>query len=76
MDISCMQASLLACKKETNKISLKENLQLKMHNTICSGCKNFAAQSSFIVRNAKFASEYNEAVLSAQKKQAIKEMMI
>lgn len=47
-----------------------------MHNTICKGCKNFTAQSLFIGRNAKFASDYNDAVLSTQKKQAIKEMMI
>ena len=71
-----MQATLLACKKEANKISIKENLKLRLHNTICNGCKNFAAQSFFIGNNAKFASEYNDAVLSTQKKQAIKEMLV
>ena len=76
MNISCTQATLLACKKETNKITLKETLQLKLHNTICSGCKNFAAQYSFIGQNAKNAAQYNTDVLSPKKKQAIKEMMI
>ena len=71
-----MQATLLACKKEAQKISVMQSLQLKMHNTICNGCKNFAAQSTFIGRNAKYSAQYSDAVLSVQKKQEIKEKML
>ena len=67
---------MLSCKKEQQKISFVENMQLKMHHAICNGCKNFAAQSAFINRNAKYAAQYSDAVLSVQKKQAIKEKMI
>ena len=71
-----MQATLLSCKKDSRNISLLQNLQLKKHYSICSGCKLFAAQSSFISANAKYASQFSDADLSAKKIQAIKEKMI
>jgi hypothetical protein len=71
-----MQATLLTCKKESEKITFLQSIKLKMHYSICTGCKNFAAQSTFICNNAKYAAEYSDAVLAPQKKQEIKEKMV
>ena len=46
--ISCRQSTEWVIKKEHGKLSVKENLQLLSHLSICSICKLFAQQSKLI----------------------------
>ena len=52
--LSCEQASLLMIKKEENKMSQTEKVQLWFHNTICGLCKEFEGQNNFINTNLEF----------------------
>ena len=46
--ISCKKATLLVEKKEQDKISFKESVQLKIHLWICKACKIYEKQSKVI----------------------------
>jgi hypothetical protein len=52
--LSCEQASLLVIKKEENKMSQIEKVQLWVHSSICGLCKEFDGQNNFINHNLEF----------------------
>ncbi len=52
--LSCEQASLLVIKKEENKMSQIEKVQLWFHSSICGLCKEFDEQNEFINKNLEF----------------------
>ncbi len=74
-ELSCKQATFLASKKEAGKTSFFENLKLKLHYKICTGCKLFDEQTTLIGKNAKHTHKYTDSEMSAEKKQKIKELM-
>jgi hypothetical protein len=47
---NCLKATFLIEKKQTGKISLREQLELKIHLAGCSVCKTFERQSILINR--------------------------
>ena len=72
LNITCKKATLLISKKEEHKLSWLEKWQLRGHLTICSLCRKFEQQSSFIGRSAKILHEYIHAPLSPEAKEKIK----
>ena len=46
--LSCRTATALMEKKHREKISLLENIQLAMHVTLCSACRNYQKQSALL----------------------------
>ncbi|MBK7570787.1 MAG: hypothetical protein IPI10_03875 [Bacteroidetes bacterium] len=46
--LSCKKASELIDKKSVVKLSLKENVMLKMHTSMCDGCKAYQKQSKIL----------------------------
>lgn len=75
LSISCKKATFLASKKEAGKISMADKIKLKLHYTICDGCKLFAKQSSFIVENSKQLHLHHNESLSNEKKEKMKKIM-
>lgn len=76
---NCKQATMLALKKEENKISLFERTKLAYHLHYCDPCKKFIKQSAIINEAGK---EINDAffnnppyVLEEEKIQKIKEQL-
>lgn len=49
--MSCQQATRLMSESRERPLTQKEKLSLQMHLMICSGCRRFDKQMSFI-RNA------------------------
>ncbi len=70
--ISCKKATYLISKKEEQKISFVEKLQLKLHLLACIFCRLFEQQSKVIGANAGHAHQHHHATLS----DASKEKMI
>ena len=48
MMLSCKKATQLVEKKWVVKLTLQENLQLKLHTTMCSACKEYQKKSRII----------------------------
>jgi hypothetical protein len=46
--LNCHKATRLISESQDRELSLKENMTLKMHTGICSGCRNFGKQINFI----------------------------
>ena len=46
--LSCKKAAELIDKKSVTSLTLKEKLQLQMHNAICDGCLAYEKQSKLI----------------------------
>ncbi len=46
--ISCQEATRLMSEAKDRPLGTKEKLALKMHLTICTGCRNFDKQINFI----------------------------
>ena len=76
MSITCEQATFLASKKEEHKTGFIENMQLKIHHSICDGCKLFAQQSGYIGDNAKRAAEFSDENLPEEKIEKIKKILV
>jgi len=54
---SCKQASELTCKAQDQSLSLREKLSLRMHLIMCTMCRRYAKQISFIRRATQRLSE-------------------
>ena len=50
MMLSCKKATELIEKQWVVRLSMQENIQLKMHTTMCSACKEYQKQSEIIER--------------------------
>ncbi len=48
MMFSCVKATELMELKEEAPLSFIQNMQLKMHVALCSGCRNYMKQSALI----------------------------
>lgn len=46
--LSCKKASALIDKKSVTKLSLKENVMLKMHTSMCDFCTEYQKQSKVL----------------------------
>lgn len=46
--MSCQEATRLMSEAKDRPLGTKEKLALKMHLTICTGCRNFDKQINFI----------------------------
>jgi len=51
--ITCKEATFLISKKQQDKLSLGEQLKLKMHLLMCKYCQRFLNQVSFITKGIK-----------------------
>lgn len=75
LEVSCKKATFLASKNEENKVSLIDRIKLKLHYKICDSCRLFDKQSLFIGKNAAHIHQHTNAVLRAEKKKEIKELI-
>jgi hypothetical protein len=46
--MNCKKATRLVSESQERKLSFTENMPLKFHLLICSGCKNFSQQVPFL----------------------------
>ena len=46
--LSCRKASELIDKKSVVRLSLRENIQLHLHTSMCAGCKAYQKQSKVL----------------------------
>ena len=51
--LACKQATQLASAALDRKLSLSEQFQLRLHLTICNGCRNFTRQIDLIRQISK-----------------------
>lgn len=45
---SCQTASALIDKKSVMKLTLRENMMLRIHTSVCDACKNYEKQSRLL----------------------------
>lgn len=69
--LNCQKATRLISESQERPLSLQENLTLKMHLMMCSGCKNFGLQVPFLSQAmrayAKGANEDKDKNKDAEK---------
>lgn len=68
--VSCKEATLDILKKEQAELGFLGGLKLSLHFSLCSICKEFARQSSFIntqLRNLKHEIKYTPDEISQLK---------
>lgn len=59
--MNCQQATKLISASQERALSLPEKLSLKMHVTMCSGCRNFGLQVPFLNKAMKaYAKGFDE----------------
>ena len=76
MMLSCDTATFFITRKEYQKLSCKENLQLGMHLMGCKLCRAFKDQNSIISEKIKILQENPPAVkLSNNKKVEIRQAL-
>ena len=46
--LSCKEVTQLLSESQDRQLSLSEKMQVEMHLAICTGCKNFKRQMSFL----------------------------
>jgi len=46
--LSCKEATRLLSEAQDRKLVLPETLRLEMHLALCSGCRNYRKQMSFL----------------------------
>lgn len=51
--LACKQATRLASAALDRKLSLSEQIQLRLHLAICNGCRNFTRQIDLIRQISK-----------------------
>lgn len=75
--VSCEEASLLLLKKEENKISQYEKIQLWLHLSVCELCREFQQQNRFINKNLElyFNNHEDNIELSQEQKEKMKDSL-
>lgn len=74
--LSCDTATFFLTKKDYQKLSCKENMQLKMHLMGCKLCRTFKEQDAIISDKLKIIEENPPlVVLSPEKKIEIQEVL-
>ena len=66
--INCKQSTEWVIKKEYQKLSAKENLQLLSHMAICSFCRLFKKQNSIITKAFNQSKSRQIFFLSSEEK--------
>lgn len=51
--ITCYESTYLISKKQEDKLSLAEQIQLSMHLMFCKYCNRFAKQTNMITKSIK-----------------------
>jgi hypothetical protein len=46
--LSCVKATEFMEQRELMPLNLMQKMQLKMHNAVCSGCRNYQKQTALI----------------------------
>lgn len=72
-NISCKKATYLISKKEEDKLSWIEKIQLRGHLTICSLCRKFELQTGWIGKQAGHV--HGEVALSEDGKERISSVL-
>jgi hypothetical protein len=75
MAIKCEKAGGLIDKKDTEKLSFKESLQLKLHVINCSLCRGYSDFSSKFRGLFKSLKNTDIKTLSTEEKQIIKKSL-
>lgn len=73
LNISCKKATYLVSKKEENKLSWLERIQLRGHLVMCSLCRKFEIQSKWFGVHAHHA--HIEATLSPESKEKMQDVL-
>ena len=71
--ISCKKATYLLSRKEENKLSWLEKIELSGHLVICSMCRRFEEQTGLIIRNAKHTHAHS--ILSPEAKERMQAVL-
>lgn len=75
--LSCKKASELIDKKAVKALSFKEKTQLRMHTSICDGCKAYQKQSKLIDELlVKFLGKDSQTPNNPDDNKALKEKII
>ncbi len=69
--INCRQTTELAIKKEHEKLSLKERVNLLTHLAVCRFCRMFASQSSLIDKAFHKGKNRNNSHLTTIEKEEL-----
>jgi hypothetical protein len=73
--ITCKKATEFISKREENKLSFWNRIQLWQHLAICGFCKLFMKQNKFITENiAKIENKYDASLSSEEKQKMIKNL--
>ena len=76
MMISCQESTFLISKKQQDKLSLFERIQLSFHLLMCRYCRRFSIQISWITKgirrmNRKMEAQYVHIKLTDEQKKRI-----
>ncbi len=69
--ITCRKSTEWVIKKEYKKLSVKQNLQLLSHMTICKCCRLFERQSAFIDKAFQKNKSNEVSYLTTQEKEVL-----
>ncbi len=58
--LACKQATQLASAALDRKLSVAEQIQLRLHLAICSGCRNFSRQINLLRQISQRRAEHND----------------
>jgi predicted anti-sigma-YlaC factor YlaD len=58
--LACKQATQLASAALDRKLSVAEQIQLRLHLAICSGCRNFSRQIDLLRQISRRSTEQND----------------
>lgn len=51
--MNCMEATRLISEAQDRRLSLQERMALKLHTSMCSGCRNFSRQAPLLGQAAR-----------------------
>ncbi len=78
--ITCYESTYLISKKQEDKLSLAEQLQLSMHLMFCKYCNRFSKQTTLVTKsikqmNRKMKEQSVNITLTQEQKQKIRNAM-
>lgn len=72
--INCEKATYLVEKREIDKLTVKEKINLKLHSAICGLCKHYESDSKHINNLLKsLGIKRKDSCLSEEEKEKMKE---
>jgi len=78
--ITCKESTYLVSKKQQDKLSFAEKMQLQFHLMVCSYCRRFANQIALITKGiirlrANIEQQNTSITLSSEQKDKMKEAL-